>query len=106
MIAALICRSENGDWVIDTWVMSCRVLGRGVEQAVLNRLVEEAHAAGIRRLIGIYRPTERNGLVSEHYAKLGFASLPTGDGERWTLDLADYGPREVPIVIKCDPDVF
>jgi len=106
MIAALICRPENGDWVIDTWVMSCRVLGRGVEQAVLNRLVEEARAAGIRRLVGIYRPTERNGLVSEHYAKLGFASVSTGDGDRWTLDLADYGAREVPIVIKCDPDAF
>ena len=64
MISALICKPQEGDWIIDTWVMSCRVLGREVEQAVLNRLADEAQAAGIRRLIGIYRPTERNKLVA------------------------------------------
>jgi predicted enzyme involved in methoxymalonyl-ACP biosynthesis len=82
--------------------MSCRVLGREVEQAVLNRLAEEARAIGIRRLIGIYRPTERNGLVAGHYAKLGFTRLATGDEDRWTLDLAGYAPRDVPMVIKRD----
>lgn len=102
MISALICKPEDDDWVIDTWVMSCRVLGREVEQAVLNRLAEEARAIGIRRLIGIYRPTERNGLVAGHYAKLGFTRLATGDEDRWTLDLAGYAPRDVPMVIKRD----
>jgi FkbH-like protein len=104
MISALICKPDDYDWIIDTWVMSCRVLGREVEQAVLNRLVDEALAIGIRRLIGIYRPTERNGLVAGHYTKLGFALLATEDGDRWVLDLADYRPCDVPIAIKCDSD--
>jgi FkbH-like protein len=106
MISAVICRPEKHDWVIDTWVMSCRVLGRGVEQAVLNRLADEARASGIQRLIGIYLPTERNGLVAEHYAKLGFVPLTTGDGGRWALDLAGYAPRQIPIAIRCDSDAL
>jgi predicted enzyme involved in methoxymalonyl-ACP biosynthesis len=52
--------------------MSCRVLGRKVERMVLREILEHARAAGIRKLIGTYRPTERNRLVSDHYGKLGF----------------------------------
>ena len=100
MISALICKRQDDDWIIDTWVMSCRVLGRAVEEAVLNRLAEEARAVGVERLVGIYLPTERNGLVAEHYSKLGFAQLATEDGSRWALNLSEFAPRTVPIVIK------
>jgi FkbH-like protein len=102
MISALICKPLDGDWVIDTWVMSCRVLGREVERAVLNRLVEEGRAAGIRRLTGIYRKTERNGMVAGHYAKLGFQQIAAEDGERWALDLAEYTLHDVPMLVKCE----
>ncbi len=106
MISALICKPQGGDWIIDTWVMSCRVLGREVEQAVLNRLADEAQAAGIRRLIGIYRPTERNKLVAGHYAKLGFTALAVEDGDRWVLDLSAYTPRNVPMLVRHATDGF
>jgi FkbH-like protein len=74
MISVVVCR-ERGDaaWEIDTWLMSCRVLGRGVEAAVLRELLDHAREHGVRSLIGIYRPTDRNAMVREHYAKLGFA---------------------------------
>ena len=73
MISVLICRPVgNETWEIDTWLMSCRVLGRKVECMVLREILEHARAAGIRRLIGTYRPTERNQLVADHYGKLGF----------------------------------
>lgn len=74
MISVIICR-DRGDatWEIDTWLMSCRVLGRGVETAVLTELSHHARERGIRSLIGIYRPTNRNAMVREHYPKLGFA---------------------------------
>ena len=55
--------------------MSCRVLGRKVEHMVLRKIVEDARAAGIRKLIGTYRPTERNKLVVDHYPKLGFSKV-------------------------------
>lgn len=103
MICAIIAVPEGQDWVLDTWVMSCRVLGREVEQAVLNQIAEEAQACGVRRLIGIYRPTERNGMVKEHYARLGFTRTHAAtDEDRWELDVTDFIPRDVPIATKRD----
>jgi len=76
MISVVICRpAGNETWEIDTWLMSCRVLGRKVEHMVLRKIVEHACAAGVRRLIGTYRPTERNKLVVDHYSKLGFKKV-------------------------------
>ncbi len=73
MISVVICRPVgNETWEIDTWLMSCRVLGRRVEREVLREILEHARAAGIRKLIGSYRPTERNQLAADHYGKLGF----------------------------------
>jgi FkbH-like protein len=73
MISVVICRPAGNDtWEIDTWLMSCRVLGRKVEHSVLRKIVEHARAAGIHKLIGTYRPTDRNKLVADHYARLGF----------------------------------
>ena len=100
MISAVIAVPEGDDWVLDTWVMSCRVLGREVEYAVLNHVAAEARARGIRRLIGVYRPTERNGMARDHYAKLGFVRVAAREGEdRWMLDLAQFTARDVPITI-------
>ncbi len=75
---------------IDTWLMSCRVLGRRMEEATLNLIVEQARALGAGRLIGVYRPTAKNSMVRDHYHRLGFS--PTGaeadDGStEWALAL-------------------
>ncbi len=73
VISVVICRPRSAaEWEIDTWLMSCRVLGRGVEQMMLNEILRQARNKGIERLIGVYLPTQRNGLVRDHYAKLGF----------------------------------
>jgi len=94
LISVLIARPDDdwpGDLLIDTWLMSCRVLGRGVERAALHVLREAARKLGARALIGEYRPSERNGMVQDHYEKLGFAQIegPKGaSGSRfWRLDL-------------------
>ncbi len=78
MIGVVICRAAGLDlWEIDTWLMSCRVLGRRVEEAMLTQIVEAARRRGIRRLLGSYLPTAKNGMVADHYTKLGFS--PTGE---------------------------
>lgn len=91
MISVIICKPISpAEWEIDTWLMSCRVLGRGVEQMVLREIAQHARARGIKRLIGKYRPTERNGLVRDHYKKLAFELLeeePSGT-TTWRLDTA------------------
>jgi FkbH-like protein len=61
--------------LIDTWLMSCRVLGRGVEAASLGVLADAAAALGKTVLIGEYRPTPKNALVRNHYAELGFTPV-------------------------------
>ncbi len=102
VIAVLICRRQGSAWAIDTWLMSCRVLGRGVEQALLGELLVQARAQGIDALHGCYRPTERNGIVAEHYAKLGFTPLDAGsDGASyWVLETHVESHQQPPIAIQ------
>ena len=88
MISVIICRpTAPGVWTIDTWLMSCRVLGRKVEEMALREILTHARDAGVRTLVGVYRPTEKNALVREHYRKLGFAKVEEeADGATvWTM---------------------
>lgn len=67
-------------YLIDTWLMSCRVLGRGVEAAVLNHLAACSRDRGAQYLIGEYLVTERNRLVEHHYRDLGFEPMENPEG--------------------------
>ena len=102
VIAIVIGRLRpNKDLLIDTWLMSCRVLGRQVEPTTLNLIAREAGKLGARRLVGEYIPTKKNGMVKDHYAKLGFTVMesdPAG-GSRAVLDLAGYTPAETFILV-------
>jgi FkbH-like protein len=102
MISVVICRpGEAGAWDIDTWLMSCRVLGRKVEDMVLREILEHARAARVHKLTGAYRPTDRNKLVIDHYAKLGFTKV--GEEEsgltRWELFVKEADPERVPMKV-------
>jgi FkbH-like protein len=102
MISVVICRpGEARTWEIDTWLMSCRVLGRRVEHMILRELLDHARAAGIEKLLGTYRPTEKNKLVIDHYSKLGFTKIgedPSGL-TRWELVTAAEGPEPAPMKV-------
>jgi FkbH-like protein len=102
MISVVICRpGEAGVWVIDTWLMSCRVLGRRVEHMVLREILEHARAAGVHRLSGIYRPTDRNKLVVDHYEKLGFTKVEEEASglTRWELPVEGAAPESAPMKV-------
>ncbi len=101
MIAVVICRKHGAIWEIDTWLMSCRVLGRRVERATLNVVAARARAAGARELRGRYVPTAKNGIVADHYDKLGFRKSPDdeSDGTMWTLALENFTPDPSPIIV-------
>jgi FkbH-like protein len=101
MISVVIFDIGADEWSCDTWLMSCRVLGRRVEELVLATVAEAARQAGARRLTGTYLPTKKNALVTEHFAKLGFAKrsdLADG-GTTWALDLDRYTPPELPMQV-------
>ncbi len=94
VIAIVIGRREDDAVRIDTWLMSCRVLGRQVEAATLNLIAAEARRLGARRLVGEYVPTPKNAMVRDHYAKLGFTVVETEaqGGSRAILDLDGFSP--------------
>ncbi len=101
MISVVIGRQEGDVVEIDTWLMSCRVLGRRVEERVLAEIAERARARGATSLRGRWIPSGRNGLVEEHYPKLGFAPAGTDRGHTlWSLDLGSYNPPELPFEVE------
>jgi FkbH-like protein len=91
LISVVLARVQEDALEIDTWLMSCRVLRRGVEQFLLNHLYEQALGRGLSVLRGEYHPTAKNGLVRDHYRDLGF-TLVGEDGEgrtRWELAVGE-----------------
>jgi len=94
LISALIARRLGDAFEVDTWLMSCRAFGRGVELLAFNRLLDAARAAGARVLAADYLPTPKNGPVKELLPGLGFRQDADG---RWRLPVAQARPREVPI---------
>lgn len=103
VIAVAIGRLVEGDLVIETWLMSCRVLGRRVEEGTLAVLAAQAARRGARRLVGLYRASGRNGMVADLYPRLGFTADGECEGEaRWVLDLAGYAPPgDLPMVVEA-----
>ncbi len=86
---------------LDLWLMSCRVLKREMEIAMLDGIAERARDQGIVRLLGTYIPTAKNGMVKDHYEKLGFSPVASNDTAQdghndsttWSLDITNYQPR-------------
>ncbi|QIE56808.1 HAD-IIIC family phosphatase [Pikeienuella piscinae] len=101
MISVVIFRIGAEDWICDTWLMSCRVLGRRVEEAALAEVAAAARAAGAQRLIGDYIPSAKNKMVEGHFAALGFTECGAtpGGGTRWALDLASFEAATPPMKI-------
>ncbi len=92
IICIVIGHKSGEELLIDSWLMSCRVLGRGVEKATLGVLAAKAAALGVRQLRGRYVPTDKNKMVAEHYENLGFVAAGENIGGEtlWSLDLAEY----------------
>jgi FkbH-like protein len=101
IIGIVIGLPEGDAMRFDTWLMSCRVLGRQVEEATMNLIVELARERGVGRLIGEYVPTKKNGMVKDHYQKLGFKSADrtSADSTFWELSVAEYRPFDTSISI-------
>ena len=85
---------DDGKCIIDDWLMSCRVLGRQVEAAMLNVLCSVAKEIGATQLNGVYRPTAKNGIVADLLARLGFATEEPSNGVvKGALDLKSFEER-------------
>jgi FkbH-like protein len=93
LVSIVLGRKKGDELELDLWLMSCRVLKRDMEQAMLDVLVDRARAANIRTLRGFYLPTKKNGMVADHYEKLGFEPVsldPETNASAWSLDVSSY----------------
>jgi FkbH-like protein len=101
IISVVICHDRGEHWYIDTWLMSCRVLGRQVERALLKHIVANAKQTGKASLLGHYVPGSKNSMVEHHYEALGFqrASERENGETFWRLDLSTYQPPQTPIEV-------
>jgi len=101
----IVLPCDSGAWEIDSWVMSCRVIGRGFEDLMFNTMVEAARAAGARKLRGVYRPTVKNSLIKELLPNLGFTPLndqATDTEKTFFLDLTKTSQKTHFIRIQAD----
>lgn len=107
VVGLVIVRSADATATIDTLLLSCRVLGRGVETVLVRQAAAIAREMGAHTLDGEYIPSQRNQQVEGLYGRLGFTG-PAKDGEaqRWTMRLAD-GDIEVPdwiTIVEAEDD--
>lgn len=97
LICVIILEKIDSENVfINTWLMSCRVLKRGMEDFTLNTIVELAKEKGYKNIIGEYIATAKNQMVEKHYERLGFVEHEN----KWLLNIENYEPKEVYILKK------
>ncbi len=97
LISLIILKeTDKNTLFVDTWIMSCRVLKRDMENFVLNTIVNTAVEKGYSSIEGEYLPTAKNNMVKDHYKNLGF----TEQGDKWLLPLKDYTQKKCFIQTK------
>jgi len=96
IVGLLIVEAGPEEWRIDTLLMSCRVIGRTVETAMLAWLAAQARAAGASRLVGDFIPTKKNAPAADTFAGHGFApGGESGSATRWVFPL-NHGTIQFP----------
>jgi FkbH-like protein len=99
LISIVVARPDRaGDTVvISDWLMSCRVLTRGVEEYLMNQVVEQARKWGLSTVSASYIPTAKNAMVKDFYARFDFRKVAEHPDGRidWMLPVAEYTPRSV-----------
>jgi len=99
LIGVMIAFRHGEELEIDTWLMSCRVIGRTVEATMLAELCRRAGELGCRAIVGTYIPTAKNALVKEIYGQFGFEQVAEDNGmTRWRYDLVNKGPIQNPFI--------
>lgn len=103
LVSVMVGVIQGQELHLDLWLMSCRVIKRGMEAAMLDQLVANAQARGLKSIIGHYYPTAKNSMVSNLFKEMGFANLVSKeDGSSiWKLDISTaYTNRNIFIVVN------
>lgn len=96
LISIVILNVKPDVLEIGDWLMSCRVLARGVEHYMMTRVVAFAKEKGLPLITGEYIPSPKNAMVKDFFTQFGFEKAGEQDGRtQWHLDPAAYQPRTV-----------
>src|SRR5262245_55233086 len=87
LVGVSILKKQNRTCIIDTLLMSCRVLGRGVEDTFLAKLGEAARKLGLDQRSGRYMPTAKNPMFKDLYHRFNFKYEP--DTDAWVVNLSE-----------------
>jgi FkbH-like protein len=101
LISVVVCRAHAGVMEVDTWLMSCRVLKRQVEEEVLNEIVRLARERDCFLIRGRYIPTAKNDMVRDLYPRMGFS--PAGqEGQDLLFELIPGSREPFPTAIEVN----
>ena len=95
VVTVVAGQAEGETLHLRLWLMSCRVLKRGMEDAMMDAVVADAAARGLKTIRGYYYPTAKNGMVKDFYAGMGFTRVEE-DAEgntTWELSVESYNAR-------------
>jgi len=95
VVSVVIGKKDGSVLNMELWLMSCRVLKRDMELAMLDTLVERCREQGIETIKGYYYPTAKNSMVKELYGFFGFEKTEEDDNGNtvWQLNVQDYQKR-------------
>lgn len=100
VVSVVIGHVRNGIVDVELWIMSCRVLKRGMEFAMMDKLVDECRKRNVKKIIGHYYPTVKNGMVKDFYENMGFDKVDANEvGSRWEMEPEAYVKKNYVIKI-------
>lgn len=109
IVGTVIIEKKIGKWKINSFLLSCRVIGRRIEEAMLAYIFESAKAEGISFVIGEFVPTKKNIPAKNFFLDNGFKEISRSAAlEMWEYDVSkDYVYPDCMTVIKenCDEEI-
>lgn len=94
LITVIIGEKRNNELHIILWLMSCRVIKRGMEQNMMDVLCQRAIDNGCAKIIGYYNKSEKNAMVAKMYESFDFTLVSNeNDDTVWELDVNKYVPK-------------
>ena len=107
-VVSIVIGHINGEVLdIDLWLMSCRVLKRDMEYAMMDSLVEKAKSKGLKKIKGYYYPTAKNSMVRDFYGQMGFEKIAEDEegNSIWDFDLTkEYSIQNTHIKVQKGTD--
>ncbi len=90
-----IVKKNPTEWIIDTFLLSCRIMGRGIENGILSEILKKAKEAGVKSVVGEFIPTKKNAPCANFFSDYGFKKI----GQYWVFDMNN--PIKTPKHLSC-----